>query len=63
MFESAERSIADARQASISPETRLDVAYRAITPGSEKLARILRGTVLHRCDLRCKLSNGRPGNF
>lgn len=31
MFESAERSIADARQASISPETRLDAAYRAIT--------------------------------
>lgn len=31
MLESAERSIADARQASISPETRLDAAYRAIT--------------------------------
>ena len=31
MLESAERSIADARQPSISPETRLDAAYRAIT--------------------------------
>lgn len=31
MLKSAERSIADARQASISPETRLDAAYRAIT--------------------------------
>lgn len=31
MLESAERSIADARQESISPETRLDAAYRAIT--------------------------------
>ena len=31
MLSSAERSIADARQASISPETRLDAAYRAIT--------------------------------
>jgi hypothetical protein len=31
MLESAERSIADARHASISPETRLDAAYRAIT--------------------------------
>ena len=31
MLESAKRSIADARQASISPETRLDAAYRAIT--------------------------------
>lgn len=30
MLESAERSIADARQPSISPETRLDAAYRAI---------------------------------
>ena len=29
--DSAERSIADARQGSISPETRLDAAYRAIT--------------------------------
>lgn len=31
MIESAGRSIADARQESISPETRLDAAYRAIT--------------------------------
>ena len=31
MLASAERSIADARQDSISPETRLDAAYRAIT--------------------------------
>ena len=31
MLESAERGIADARQESISPETRLDAAYRAIT--------------------------------
>ena len=31
MLQSAERSIADARHASISPETRLDAAYRAIT--------------------------------
>lgn len=31
MLESAERCIADARQASISAETRLDAAYRAIT--------------------------------
>lgn len=31
MLESAERSIADARQEMISPETRLDAAYRAIT--------------------------------
>lgn len=31
MLDSAERSIADARQPSISPETRLDAAYRAIT--------------------------------
>lgn len=31
MLESAERSIADARQQSIGPETRLDAAYRAIT--------------------------------
>lgn len=31
MLDSAERSIADARQASISLETRLDAAYRAIT--------------------------------
>lgn len=31
MLQSAERSIADARQDSISPETRLDAAYRAIT--------------------------------
>ena len=30
MLESAERGIADARQESISPETRLDAAYRAI---------------------------------
>ena len=30
MCQSAERSIADARQVSISPETRLDAAYRAI---------------------------------
>lgn len=31
MLESAKRGIADARQESISPETRLDAAYRAIT--------------------------------
>ncbi|MDE0001028.1 MAG: hypothetical protein OXQ89_25100 [Rhodospirillaceae bacterium] len=31
MLASAERSIADARQTLISPETRLDAAYRAIT--------------------------------
>lgn len=31
MLESAERSIADARHESISPETRLNAAYRAIT--------------------------------
>jgi len=31
MLDSAERSIADARQESISQETRLDAAYRAIT--------------------------------
>jgi hypothetical protein len=31
MLKSAERSIADARQESISPESRFDVAYRAIT--------------------------------
>jgi len=31
MLESAERSIADAKQDSISRETRLDAAYRAIT--------------------------------
>ena len=31
MLASAERSITDARQTSISPETRLDAAYRAIT--------------------------------
>ena len=31
MLDSAERSIADARQKSISSETRLDAAYRAIT--------------------------------
>ncbi len=31
MLDSAERSITDARQESISPETRLDAAYRAIT--------------------------------
>ena len=31
MLESAERNIGDARQPSISPETRLDAAYRAIT--------------------------------
>lgn len=31
MLQSAERSIADARQASISAETRLDAAYRAVT--------------------------------
>ena len=31
MLESARRSIADARQASISSETRLDAGYRAIT--------------------------------
>ena len=30
MLESAERGIADARQESISPETRLDAAYRAL---------------------------------
>ena len=30
MLESAERNIADARQSSISPATRLDAAYRAI---------------------------------
>jgi len=28
MLDSAERSIADARQESVSPETRLDAAYR-----------------------------------
>jgi hypothetical protein len=31
MLNSAERSITDAKQESISPETRLDAAYRAIT--------------------------------
>jgi len=31
MLDSAERSIADARQESISSETRLDAGYRAIT--------------------------------
>jgi len=31
MLDSAERGIADARQDSISPETRLDAAYRVIT--------------------------------
>lgn len=31
MLDSAERSISDARQQSISPETRLDAAYRAIS--------------------------------
>jgi hypothetical protein len=31
MLDSAKRSIADARQESISLETRLDAAYRAIT--------------------------------
>ena len=31
MLDSAERSIADEKQESISPETRLDAAYRAIT--------------------------------
>lgn len=31
ILQSAERSIADARQASISAETRLDAAYRAVT--------------------------------
>jgi hypothetical protein len=31
MLESAERCIADARHESISPETRLDASYRAIT--------------------------------
>lgn len=31
MLESVRRGIADARQQSISPETRLDAAYRAIT--------------------------------
>jgi len=31
MLDSAERGITDARQESISPETRLDPAYRAIT--------------------------------
>lgn len=31
MLESAKRTIADARQELISPETRLDAAYRAIT--------------------------------
>lgn len=31
MLDSAERGIADARQQTISPETRLDAAYRAIT--------------------------------
>jgi len=31
MLDSAERAIADARQELISPETRLDAAYRAIT--------------------------------
>jgi hypothetical protein len=31
MLDSAARSITDARQESISPETRLDAAYRAIT--------------------------------
>ena len=31
MLHSAQRSIADARQESISPETRLDAAYRAMT--------------------------------
>ncbi len=31
MLDSAERSIVDARQESVSPETRLDAAYRAIT--------------------------------
>jgi hypothetical protein len=31
MLDSAERGITDARQESISPETRLDAAYRAIT--------------------------------
>ena len=32
MLDSAQRSIDDARQESISPETRLDAAYRAILP-------------------------------
>jgi len=31
MLDSVERGITDARQESISPETRLDAAYRAIT--------------------------------
>jgi hypothetical protein len=31
MLESSKRSIADAKQTSISPETRFDAAYRAIT--------------------------------
>ena len=31
MLDSAKRGITDARQESISPETRLDAAYRAIT--------------------------------
>jgi hypothetical protein len=31
MLDSARRSVADAKQTSISPETRLDAAYRAIT--------------------------------
>jgi len=31
MLAAAERSVADAREDSISPETRLDAAYRAIT--------------------------------
>ena len=31
MLDSAQRAITDARQQSISPETRLDAAYRAIT--------------------------------
>jgi hypothetical protein len=34
MLAAAERSLADARQESISPETRLNAAYRAITQAS-----------------------------
>ena len=38
MLQPVARSVADARQAPISPETRLDAGYRAITQQSLRMA-------------------------
>ncbi len=42
---SAEHGIADARQNSISPETRLDAAYRAIMQPAKRRQRVVDLTV------------------